>query len=94
MEKHVNIGDVVVSTAGRDQGKYFLVITVQNTIAYITNGRERKVTALKKKNIKHLRTLSKFTGIDLANAISNGKPVGNQRIYKLVKAEKQKLQED
>ena len=94
MEKHVNIGDVVVSTAGRDQGEYFIVVNVQNNVANIVDGRTHKVTALKKKNIKHLETVSNGTGYTLAQKILNGVAVGNERIYRLIRAEKQKLQED
>ncbi len=94
MEKQVNIGDVVVSTAGRDQGEYFVVINVQERFATVVDGKIRKVTALKKKNVKHLKTISKGVGQDLALKILNGKSVGNKTIYRLIKAEKYKIQED
>ncbi len=94
MEKQVNIGDVVVSTAGRDQGEYFIVVNVQDKIAKVVDGKIHKVTALKKKNVKHLETISKGAGQYLALKILNGKAVGNKRIYRLIKAEKYKIQED
>ena len=46
------IGDVVISTAGRDKGKIFLVIDIYGKFAYIADGKVRKVLNCKKKNIK------------------------------------------
>ena len=94
MAKVVKNGDVVLSRAGRDKGKHFLVVSVDQNYAYIVNGRDRKVSSLKKKNIKHLETVLSAVSIDLAEKIQSGKAVGNERIYKTVKAEKQKIQED
>lgn len=94
MEKQVNIGDVVVSTAGRDQGECFIVVDVQERFVKVVDGKTHKITALKKKNVKHLETISKGAGLSLALKILNGEAVGNKRIYRLIKAEKYKIQED
>lgn len=93
MTKVVNSGDVVLSKAGRDKGKYFLVVTVDGKIATIVDGRNRKVNFPKKKNIKHLEVLTAGLNV-LSEKIRNGKAVGNERVYRAVKAEKQKIQED
>ena len=49
------VGRVVFSKAGRDQGHYFVVVDVidENYVA-VANGCQRKVDNPKKKKIKHL----------------------------------------
>ena len=51
----MEVGRVVFSKAGRDQGHYFVVVEVldENHVA-IANGCQRKVDNPKKKKIKHL----------------------------------------
>ena len=51
----MEVGRVVLSRAGRDQGHYFVVVDVidENYVA-IANGCQRKVDNPKKKKIKHL----------------------------------------
>ena len=51
----MEVGRVVFSRAGRDQGHYFVVVDVidENHVA-IANGCQRKVDNPKKKKIKHL----------------------------------------
>lgn len=48
------IGDVVISTAGRDCGQVFLVFDVKDDFVYVVNGKLRKISSPKKKNIKHI----------------------------------------
>ena len=93
MTKVVNSGDVVLSKAGRDKGKCFLVVSVNGKIATIVDGRNRKVNFPKKKNIKHLEVLTAGLKV-LSEKIRNGKAVGNEIVYRAVKTEKQKIQED
>lgn len=94
MVKVVKVGDLVLSKAGRDKGKYFLVVAVSGAIATLVDGRTRKVSNPKKKNIKHLEMVLSAVNIELAEKIQNGQAVGNERVYKTVKSEKQKIQED
>ena len=94
MVKVVKIGDLVLSKAGRDKGEYFLVVSVEGSYASIVNGKQRKVLNPKKKNIKHLKKVSTAKLSLIAERILNGKAVGNERVYRAVKAEKEKIQED
>ena len=51
----MEVGRVVFSKAGRDQGHYFVVVDVINEdYVAIANGCQRKVDNPKKKKIKHL----------------------------------------
>lgn len=90
MKEPISFGDLVISIAGRDKGERFLVIDVKDGYANIVNGRTRKVNKPKKKKIKHLE---KVLGarVDLAQKIQNGEPVGNERVYRAVRAEKEKV---
>lgn len=48
-------GLVVRALAGRDQGGYFVVLSVQDGYAEIADGKRRKLDAPKRKNIRHLQ---------------------------------------
>jgi ribosomal protein L14E/L6E/L27E len=55
----LNAGDIVCSKAGRDKGKYFVVIKAEDSeFVYICDGKLRKVDKPKKKKIKHLAKTS------------------------------------
>jgi ribosomal protein L14E/L6E/L27E len=47
-------GDFVIATSGRDMGKCFVVLSVENQFVYLCNGKNRKVSTPKKKKIKHI----------------------------------------
>ena len=92
--KSIEQGDLVLSRAGRDKGEIFLVVKTESDYALIVNGRTRKVLAPKKKNKKHLTSVATVSYYELAEKIRKGEAVGNEKIYRLLKAEKQKIQED
>ncbi len=53
-------GDIVVSTAGHDSGKAFVVTSVvSEKFVLIADGKSRKVASPKLKRVKHLRTVEK-----------------------------------
>ena len=68
MEKPIKQGDIVKAMTGRDKGKYFLVIFLDGDMAYIVDGKTRKVDNPKKKNNKHLHLLckSETTALDMS----------------------------
>ena len=94
MSAEVNIGDVVVSVRGRDKDKYFLVIEANSKTVRLVNGKERKLTASKKKNVKHIKSVQAGALIDLAWQINNGESVGNSRLQKSINSTSIKKQED
>ena len=49
------IADVVVSTAGRDQGKLFYVIGTDPVYLTLANGKDRKLEKPKRKKRKHIQ---------------------------------------
>ena len=56
MQISLELGQLVVSTVGRDRGKFYLVLeeTLDNKV-YVVDGEIRKVANPKRKNKKHLR---------------------------------------
>ena len=51
----MNISDVVVSTAGRDQGEWFYVIAEDPTYLFLANGKDRTLDRPKRKKRKHVQ---------------------------------------
>ncbi len=51
----IHISDVVCATAGRDQGKWFYVIDVDETFLMLSDGRGRTLDKPKRKKRKHVR---------------------------------------
>ena len=49
-----NISDVVVSTAGRDQGEWFYVIAEDPVYLFLANGKDRTLEKPKRKKRKHV----------------------------------------
>ena len=51
----ISIADVVVSTAGKDQGTFFYVIQEEGQFLYLVNGKDRQLDKPKRKKRKHVQ---------------------------------------
>ena len=51
----INISDVVVATAGRDQGKLFYVVGTDPVYLMLANGKDRTLDKPKRKKRKHVQ---------------------------------------
>ena len=51
----IKISDVVVSTAGRDQGDWFYVIQEDPSYLFLANGKDRTLDKPKRKKRKHVQ---------------------------------------
>ena len=51
----INVSDVVVSTAGRDQGEWFYVIAEDPIYLSLANGKDRPLDKPKRKKRKHVQ---------------------------------------
>lgn len=80
MEKDEVLGRVVLSTAGRDEGKYYIVIDmISDNYVLLVDGRLRTENKPKKKKLRHLR----FTDIiaeEIKSDILSGKELSNSTI--------------
>ena len=55
MEEKFNIGDIVLSKAGRDKDRYFVIVAMEDIFAFVCDGDLRKTDSPKKKKFKHLK---------------------------------------
>ena len=53
-ENPISIADVVISTAGRDQGELFYVADINDQFVTLVNGKNRPVEKPKRKKRKHV----------------------------------------
>ena len=51
----ISKADVVISTAGRDQGEFFYVILEETQYLYLVNGKDRQLDKPKRKKRKHVQ---------------------------------------
>ena len=72
----ITISDVVVSTAGRDQGEWFYVIAEDPSYLYLANGKDRPLDRPKRKKRKHVQKVLR-PETRVADKILNGDKVLN-----------------
>ncbi len=51
----LDVGQVVFSKSGRDKGRPFIVISIEEEYAYLADGKLRKVDTPKRKKYKHIQ---------------------------------------
>ena len=73
------VSDVVVSKNGRDEGKTFYVVGIQDDYALIADGRTRRLEKPKLKKQKHLRFVQHGDG-RTAEKLRKGEHVSNGEI--------------
>ena len=66
---NIQKGLVVKSTAGRDQGGYYVAVEAEDRFVFIANGKERKLEKPKRKNVKHISPTHRL--IDTAGLTKN-----------------------
>ena len=76
---NLNISDVVVSTAGHDQGELFYVIGMDEQFLYLANGKDRSLDKLKRKKRKHVQKVLR-SETRVAEKISHGDKVLNSEL--------------
>ena len=74
--RHLEKGRVVKAAAGRDKGSYFVITEMEENYVFIADGKRRKLSLPKRKNLKHLRftdnviELNDMTDKKLRNVLS------------------------
>ena len=68
----VKTGSVVMPLKGRDAGRAMMVLGISGNYAFIADGRHRKISAPKKKNLCHLRILCEDTEL-CGDTLTDGK---------------------
>ena len=87
----IEVGSVVVSKAGRDEGRLFLVVAeVDDDFVMVANGALRKMDHQKKKRRKHLKPTGRVAE-GLRERLSQGKPVEDHELRTWLSEEEEKL---
>lgn len=76
MEYEIKAGDIVLSKAGRDCGRYFVVLRTEGNFAFVCDGDLRKTDSPKKKKFKHLSATGEKSNFALQK-IENGEKLTN-----------------
>ena len=75
----ISKSDIIISLAGRDKGKLFYVVDVEENYVLIADGKGRKLENPKRKKLKHVRRVSR-TETRVALKIRNGDKVLNSEL--------------
>ena len=87
----IEVGRVVISKAGRDRGRAFLVVgEVDDDFVMVANGALRKMDHQKKKRRKHLKPTGRVVEA-LRERLSQGKPVEDHELRAWLSEEEEKL---
>lgn len=87
----IEIGSAVISKAGRDRGRLFLVVAeVDGDFVLVADGGLRRMDRPKKKRRRHLKPTG-VVALKLRDRISQGKPVEDHELRAWLREEEEKL---
>ena len=87
----ITLGSVVISKAGRDQGRLFLVVEeVDDDFVMIANGGLRKMDRQKRKRRKHLKPTGTVVQA-LVDRLPRGEKVEDHELRAWLREEEEKL---
>ena len=75
----ISKSDIIISLAGRDKGKFFYVMDVEDDYVLIADGKGRKLENPKRKKLKHVRRVTR-TETRVADKILRGDKVLNSEL--------------
>jgi len=76
----MDIGQVVFSKNGRDKGKAFVIINIEDNYLYLVDGKLRTLNKPKKKKLKHVQPVNY-----IATLTTDGRDLQNADIQKELK---------
>lgn len=82
MGTYIGKGCVVLSTAGRDKGRYFIVLDIEDNYVSIVDGKLRRVESPKRKKIKHLMYVGMISNKNLLYKIETGITLEDSEVRK------------
>lgn len=87
----IEVGSVVISRAGRDQGRLFLVVEeVDADFVRVANGDLRRMDRLKKKRRKHLKPTGRVVQA-LRDRMAEGRKVEDHELRTWLSEEEEEL---
>lgn len=75
----INRSDIVIALNGRDKGKHFFVVEMEDIYAFLSDGKSRRIDKPKRKKLKHLKLETK-SDCRTASKIRCGDKVTNSEI--------------
>jgi ribosomal protein L14E/L6E/L27E len=79
------LGQLVVSAAGRDRGRYYIVTQIlDDTTVAVTDGAYRPVSNPKKKNVRHLM-MTRTINSSLSEKLLQGIDITNEEVCEALK---------
>lgn len=80
MVSGIQLGQLVTSKAGRDQGRHFLVVEIiDNKFVMVADGDLRKIENPKKKNVRHL-VFHETIVEDIKSKLEEDQPLSNEEL--------------
>lgn len=73
-------GDIAISLAGHDKGKMYVILSVDQDTVWLCDGKYKKKSSPKKKNIKHIQVI-KQDNPEWANKVESGKVIDEEIKY-------------
>ena len=75
---NIHISDVVVSTAGHDQGEMFYVVSTDDQFLYLANGKDRTLDKPKRKKRRHVQKVLRSETRVAAKILSGDKVLNSE----------------
>lgn len=72
-------GEFVYAAAGRDKGKCFIILAVEDEYLYLADGKGRKVSTPKRKKVKHVKMTGEHDDF-ISNKLSTVGKVTNKEV--------------
>ncbi len=80
------VGRVAISTAGRDAGRVFVIVTIEDdAYVYVADGDLRKMDHPKRKKLKHLKLTEKVLE-PIAEKLISGSKVFDAQVRSAIRA--------
>ncbi|MBR6219366.1 MAG: KOW domain-containing RNA-binding protein [Clostridia bacterium] len=87
----VELGSIVISKAGRDRGRLFLVVAeVDDDFVMVANGALRKMDRQKKKRRRHLKPTGTVVQA-VRERLAEGRPIEDHELRTWLSEEEEKL---
>ena len=87
----VQLGSIVISKAGRDRGRLFLVVAeVDDDFVMVANGALRKMDRQKKKRRRHLKPTGTVVQA-VRERLTEGRPIEDHELRAWLSEEEEKL---
>ena len=81
---NIEKGQIVISKAGHDSERFFIVVKISEGYAFLSDGKKRKLENPKKKNLKHIAKTNTIAEI----------PATDKQLRKLLGKFSRVIQED